>query len=242
MLVMSLMIPGYAFRARVRWLGTALLAVYVLLLLLFLVELGTSLANVAFGLMIALHATSICYALEQMTGSLTLLKRFGLALAILIIMGTLIYRPLLGQMQAHLFMPIRLNDRVYIVKPLTNPDTVQPGTLVVYNMPRWSRGHYLMRAGLGIGKVLAEEKEHVEFTSEGVLVNNTLLPRKAFMPLQGALDVPEKHWFIWPELDINRQPKVPDHILGDMYSSQALVSKDQFVGTICKRWFWRRMD
>ena len=260
-LVKSLLLPGYVFFTmdqRVRWVGSAILAGYGLLLLIFLAGLGTPLSNVAYGLMIALHATSICYALEQMAdGGLPLLRRVGLALIVLVIMGGVVYRLLLGQMQAHLFMPIRLHDRIYVVKTFTKPDTIRRGSQVVYKldpshhyriMPgthyniydrflTWGGGTYI-RGGFSAGKVLAEGGDNVKFTSEGMYVNGAMLPRNALMPTQKALIMPERHWFIWPEFDMYMRGTV----LSDLYFRLAMVSQDRFVGTLCKRWFWRRMD
>jgi hypothetical protein len=60
------------------------------------------------------------------------------------------------------------------------------------------------------------------------------------MPVAGELVVPEKHWFVWPELDISGRGEVgPDRIAAVMLQA-AVISQAEYVGKPFKHWFWRR--
>jgi len=52
--------------------------------------------------------------------------------------------------------------------------------------------------------------------------------------------VPEKHWFIWPELTIRGHGAVPETTLISTMLQLATVSEQQFEGKPMKRWFWHR--
>ncbi len=60
------------------------------------------------------------------------------------------------------------------------------------------------------------------------------------MPDSGTLTVPEKYWFIWPNLVISGNWNVGEASLSAAMIQMANVSEDQFMGKPFKRWFGRK--
>jgi hypothetical protein len=60
------------------------------------------------------------------------------------------------------------------------------------------------------------------------------------MPKSGDVAVPEKHWFVWPELGISGYGNTPEGNITAMMQQLALVPENDFVGKPFKRWLWRR--
>jgi hypothetical protein len=60
------------------------------------------------------------------------------------------------------------------------------------------------------------------------------------MPTSGEVAVPEKHWFVWPELDISVHGNVSEASISAMMLQSATVSESEFIGKPFKHWFWRR--
>jgi len=138
-------------------------------------------------------------------------------------------------------MPLLINGHVVIVQRLASPTSVKPGDWVAYTLEGddLARGLY-SRAGLGLRPVLAGAGDHVRFNPETVVVNGVSSPRLAHMPTTGALVVPEKNWFIWPQFDISNRGNTAEATIAATILRLATVSEAQFVGKPFKRWFWRR--
>src|SRR6185369_5447323 len=91
--VMGLILPGYSFwHCGRRMAGIALAVAYPVLGLLFLAGLGHPPSNVAFRLLIGIHATSIVYQLFHWVDDLSLFARMGVTLAVLGLMGFVVYQ------------------------------------------------------------------------------------------------------------------------------------------------------
>ena len=60
------------------------------------------------------------------------------------------------------------------------------------------------------------------------------------MPQGGDLIVPEKKWFIWPELGISGHGNAGEAVISATMLQLATVPEDRFVGKPFKRWFWRK--
>ena len=83
----------------------------------FLAQLGFPAANVGYGLLISLHATSIVFRgrpVAQRTPGFAL--KLGAAFATLFAVWGLIYAPLVDFAERHWFMPLRQGDRVLVVQ------------------------------------------------------------------------------------------------------------------------------
>ena len=90
----SLLVPGLGFLLRgPRWVGSLVLAVCLFLLLLFFVETGSQAGNVAFGLLLSVHSTSLMYLFEPWLAGTRLRTRIFVAMALLLALGGLVYLP-----------------------------------------------------------------------------------------------------------------------------------------------------
>lgn len=245
--LLSLILPGYAFFASGRRiLGLAAVAIYVNALVVFIVALGYQIGGLAFGLVIAVHATSIVF-LEGywLRESCRFGLRVVLALLTLFVVWFLIYAPVVDLVQAHWLMPLRVQGRVIVVQHMTSPKLVQRGDHLIYTLGATHNAlihneAVFVQSGYGWGGVLAVAGDVVNFSVNSFSVNGVPHPLLPHMPQSGGLVVPEKHWFIWPELDLNGHGNVGEANISAMMLQLAVVSEDQYVGRPFKRWFFRR--
>jgi len=245
---LSLVIPGYAFFANDRRvLGWTFLSVYCLSLILFVVALGYQIGNVGYGLMISAHASSIIFLegywlREQCRFS----HRLALAIVTLLVVWLAVYSPAVRFAERHWVTPVRVRNHVLIVRHSSSTQAIKRGDYVVYSMSRdrigdgHQGGAVVMRAGLGGGLVLGVAGDRVEFSTNSFSLNGASRPLLPHMPVSGEWVVPEKHWFIWPELDMNINGNVSAAAISEMMFQLATVPEDQFVGKPFRRWFWRR--
>jgi hypothetical protein len=243
---LGLVLPGYAFFANNRRvLGWTFAGVYCVLGALFVVALGYPISGLAYGLMIAAHASSIVFLQGYWLrdGS-----RFGFRLALagvtLLVVWRVFYAPLIGFAQARWIMPLRVRENVVVVHRLASAGDIKRGDLVMYSMAQGNAnrggGAMVVRSGYGYGPVLAVAGDRVEFSTNGVSFNGRLLPLLLGMPAGGDCVVPEKHWFVWPELDIFQNGNINPDAVSETMLQLALVSEEQFVGKPFNRWFGRR--
>jgi hypothetical protein len=244
----SLIVPGYSFFACGRkFAGRVFLAAYCLAAIVFVVALGYSAAGIAYGLMIAAHASSLCFLELRWLSDRTFGQRIGLALITVIVVGLLIYIPLISYLERHWLTPLRMNGYVVIVGQSAAPVVIRRGDWVAYNLRpnqewhfngRQAHGVVYVRAGVDLGPVLAIAGDQVEFTTNAFLVNGVSHPLLPHMATSGELIVPQKHWFIWPGIDITGRADAAT--VSTAVMNNALVSEEQFVGRPFKWWFWRR--
>lgn len=247
--VLCLLLPGYAFFANGRSpLGWAFAGGYVFSALLFVAALGYQLGSLGFGMMISAHASSIIflegYWLREGC-------RFGLrlVLAILTLLAVwlAVYAPLVRFAEAHFIMPLRMHDNVVIVQRLTPPSSISTGDWVMYSLSgrftgnaHGEGGAAWLRAGYSWGPVLALAGDRVVFSTNSFSVNGQEHPLQPHMPTKGELVVPEKHWFVWPELAISGHGNVSEANLSAFMLELATVSEVTYVGKPFKHWFGRR--
>jgi hypothetical protein len=245
---LSLLVPGFAlFANRRRLLGWIFLGVYCFSALVFVVALGYQAGGVAYGLMISAHATSIIF-LE--TCWLRDRRPFGFRLALagltLLVVWLGIYAPLVGFVERHWIMPLSVRGRAVIVRRAALPRNIRRGDWVMYSLEAayvgdgHRGGAVQVQPGFGWGPVLAVAGDRVEFSTNQYLVNGLARPLLPYLPRSGELVVAEKHWFIWPELDMVVHGNVGEASITEQMLRLASVSEDQFVGKPFHRWFWRR--
>lgn len=245
-LAASFLAPGVGFYLRgPRILGRAAMVASALLLFSFLFWLGHPAANFAFGLMLSLHATGFVYYCRPVLSGWSLRWRIFFTLATLLAIGVLIYSPLRGAMENHLFVPARRDGQVVVMNRFISPGAIRRGDWVMYSLPEVSTGNLhgggavRVQAGYGWGPVLAVAGDRVTFSKKSFAVSgvkHSLLPH---MPRDGELIVPEKNWFIWPELDISGHGHVGENTISDAMMRLALVPENRFAGRPFHRWFWR---
>lgn len=237
----SLLVPGLGFWLRgPRWLGNLALAACLFLVLLFFVGIGYPAGNIAFGLLLSIHGTSLIYLIEPWLTDARFRTRLIASMALLVGLGGLVYMPARNWMENRWLAPLRVNDRVVVVRKYATPPTVQRNDLIAYSLPGNNAYGAYVAAGFGFGPVLAVGGDRVRFTRAALEVNGVPQPRLANMPETGELTVPEKHWFIWPELAISGHGNVPAGTLTTTLMQMATISEAQFAGKPFKRWFWRR--
>ena len=238
---LSLLVPGMGFylRSERRW-GKAALAASGLLLAVFFVWLGYPAGNVAFGLLLSLHSTSIVYLCEPLLVDVRLRTRVFFSMAVLAVVGGLIYLPLRSLIQERCFIPMNVNGRIVVVRAYDSPASVRRGDWIAYSLKDAGVNGIYVRAGYGLGPVLATAGERLRFGSSALEVNGFRSARKAFMPESGELAVAENHWFVWPEVDISGHGNVGEAAISATLLKMSMITKDQFVGKPFKRWFGRR--
>ncbi len=247
--LLSLVFPGYAFFANGRRvLGWAFVVAYVFSGLLFLIALGYSIGGMAYGAMISVHASSIIFLEGRW---LREGARFGLRLVLamltLLAVWQAFYSPLAAFVEDHWVMPLRVKGNVVVVQRLNSAEGIKRGDVLMYTIngggagdAHRAGGAVRVQAGFGGAPVLALAGDRVEFSTNSFSVNGRTHPLLPHMPTSGELGVPEKHWFIWPELGINQNGNTTEATISAMMLQLATVSEDQFVGKPFKRWFWRR--
>lgn len=247
--LLSLLVPAYAFFANGRrTLGWAFAGVYIFSAVLFVVALGYQLGSLGYGLMISVHASSIIflegYWLREGC-------RFGLRIALAVItllaVWLAVYLPAVHFTEAHFIMPLRMHGNVVIVQRLTPPVRIQRGDWIMYSLREHSVGDAhreggaaWLRAGYSWGPVLAVTGDRVAFSTNSFSVNGVEHPLLPHMPTSGELVLPEKNWFVWPELAISGHGNVSEVTLSALMLEMATVSEVTYVGKPFKHWFGRK--
>jgi hypothetical protein len=140
---------------------------------------------------------------------------------------------------------VRRNGHVIVMEKFISPGRIQRGDWIMYSLQGLSTGEphrggaVWVRAGYGWGPVLAVAGDRVTFSTNSFSVNGIKQPLLPHMPQGGTLVVPEKHWFIWPELDISVHGNVGEGAISGAMMQLAMVSENQFAGKPLHRWFWR---
>ena len=251
-LLLGLIVPGYAFLANGRRImGWGFVGAYGMAGGLFIVALGYQLGNLGYGLMISAHASSIIFLeghwMRDSSGSAAFAWRFGLAVITLLVVWLAIYSPAVNYVEENWVVPLRVREKVVVMRRLGLAGDIQRGDAVMYSIREGNLGHahggggaVWVREGFGWGPVLAVAGDRVAFTTNAFLVNDIPHPLLPHMPTAGELVVPEKHWFIWPELAISNPHNAGEANISALMLQMATVAEDQFVGKPFKSWFGRR--
>jgi hypothetical protein len=219
--------------------GAAVMIVYVALIVTFLVALGFAASNIAFGLMISAHATSVALLLQRWLQPESLRWRMVLSVVALAFVGLGVYGPLRERILER-FLPLRVGEQVIVVRPLTAAVRVGPGDVVAFRLA-YTRldGPIFLAEGYGIERVLAVAGSRVVFNPDGYEVDGERRPRLEFMPSTGEMIVPQKHFFVWPRLDIVNRAGPGVNVSGAIVQI-AMIHEDKIVGRPCRHWFGRR--
>jgi hypothetical protein len=246
-LVASFLVPGLAVYIRgPRLWGRAALASCGLLLLSFIVWFGHPAGNFALGLLLSIHISGFVYYCSPLLLEASFSSRLLFTLLTMMVLGLLIYLPIWNVILQHWLIPLRVRDNVVIVHRLGSPHDIKRGDWVMFSQKSSETGEahnggaIWVRAGFGWGLVLAGAGDRVEFSANVFRVNGEARPLLPHMPSSGTLTVPEKHWFIWPDLDINTRGNVSEANISATMLQMATVSQEQVVGKPFKRWLWRR--
>jgi hypothetical protein len=246
-LALGLLVPGVAFwlRGRSPWAFPAS-CLCALLAGVFIVCFGLPPANIAFGLLISVHGFGFAWLCEPWLPNSSSRARILYSLGALLLIGGLIYQPLRSYIQRRWVMPIQVRNRVVLVQPFADPaaasrsPSLNRGDWVAYRVPDGGSHQVFIRGGIGFDRVLALPGDLVRFEQRGYSINGVTTPLRPDMPRQRDWVVPEKHWFIWPDLGIGGHGAVPGGALSEAMMDLATVSQEQLIGKPYERWFWRR--
>lgn len=238
---LCLLVPGYSFYTagwpRVAqvvaagWLGAGCV---------FLIWLGYAVANLAFGLMMSTHASSILHFLNRIAPVRSPWRRLLLSLGTVFAVGSLVYAPSVRWFQDHLFMPLDAGGRVCVVNPRARLLSLHRGDWIACRVESASVPGVRIREGIVLDRVLAEPGDLVQFSREEFRVNDVPGRKLRFMPGQGSLVLPEKTWLVWPSLDTVTRNNVSDEAIAAAVLQMAQVSSVQVIGRPFQRWFWRK--
>lgn len=240
-------IPGLAvwLRGPALW-GRAALFVCAELLLVFVVWLGYPFANFAFGLLLSVHCTGLVYYCGPLLVGESFRGRLGFTVLVLLALTLILYLPGLHFLQNHLLTPLRMNGRVYVVQHISRPGAIHRGDWVAYALDEnavgenYHGGTVHLRGGMSVGPVLALPGDSVAFSNDLFFVNGVLHTNLPHMPSSGSFTVAEKHWFIWPNLDISGHGNVGEARISSALMGLANVPEENFFGRPFHRWFWRK--
>jgi hypothetical protein len=241
------LVPGLAVYLRgPRLWGQAALAACAALMLVYLVWLGYPAANLAFGLLISIHATGFVFYCHPLMADASFRSRLAFTFLVLLALMLAIYMPARNLVQEHLVSPLRLGGQVIVVRRFLPPHAFQRGDWMAYSLDETSAGeaHHggavWFHGGAGLGPVLAVAGDYVGFSREGYSVNGTLRPSLPLMPVSGGWTVPEKHWFIWPNLAISGHGNVSEESINRTLLRLADVAPEQYLGQPLHHWLWRK--
>ncbi len=245
-LVAGFFVPGLAAWLREpRIWGKSALAGSIALFFIFIVWLGYPIANLAFGLLISLHATGFVYYCNPLMVGEPFRSRLGFTLLVLLGMGLLVYLPTRNFIQGHWLTPLRLHGQVIVVQRNFQARHVQRGDCVAYTLDEdavgenYHGGVVRVQNGLSLERVLATAGDRVVFSTNSFSVNGILHTNLAHMPISGEFTVPENHWFIWPNLGISGYGDVGEARISVAMLGLADVAERSFFGKPLHRWFWR---
>jgi hypothetical protein len=246
-LLAGFFVPGLAvyFRGPRLW-GRAALLTSATLLLLYVVWLGYPAANLALGMLISIHSTGFVYYCKPLMAEENFRSRFTFTLLSLLAMMLILYCPARSLVQQHLLTPLGMNGKVFVVQRIFLPHAIQRGDCVAYSLPETSeegahnRGAVQFHGGAELGPILAMAGDHVVFSQNTFSVNGILQPSVPHMPRAGEWIVPEKHWFIWPNLAISGHGNVSEQRISETMLELADVPAAQYLGQPFRHWFWRK--
>ncbi len=245
-LIAGFLVPGLAVYLRgPRLWGQAAMAASALLFFIFIIGLGFPAANIAFGLMISIHASGFVYYCNPLLAHEPLHSRLGFTFLVLLGAGFLIYVPMRNVIQNRWVLPVSANGHVIVIQKNATFHDVHRGDAVAFMTTGYSFSNHggqgvTEGSSLNLGAVLAVAGDHVEFSPKTFSVNGVSHVNLPHMPATGNVVIPENHWFIWPNLAISGNWNVGEENLSAAMLHLANVSEDQFIGRPFRHWFGRK--
>ena len=240
-LLVSLVVPGAGFYSRSpRFWGSLALVLSAVLTFVIIAWFGFPAAALAFGLLLSLHACGLVFVLDPLLVGAAFRTRLLFGGGILIALLCLVYVPGRDFVQRHWFLPLHVNGRVVVVTRMHSSTSWRRGDRVAYSFGSHSEHQLIIKGGVSLGPVLAVPGDHVRFSASDFEVNGLAQPRLPLMPSVGQFVVPEKRWFVWPEVAISGHGQVPSSQLAEALLVLCTISQDQFVGKPAHRWLWRK--
>jgi len=239
--VLGLTFPGFSFiDAGWKTLGKITLLAWLIAAFVFLAWLGHGISTFAFGLMMSMHVSSILYLHNRAFPGMRVLKRLLFSLALLVIVGQVVYASTLALCHHYLFIPLRVGGKVYVINRLHDPQRLRRGDFVACHAEAAAFGNVRIRDGYILDKIIAGPRDRLEFTRSGFFVNGIPSRSLPLMPVSGTTELPPQTWLIWPSLETVVHVNVDPHSVSAAVLKMAIIPREQMIGTPFKRWFWRR--
>jgi len=239
-ILLCLLLPGFSFHDAgwKRW-ARIIAASWLAAGFVFLLWLGYSAANVAFGLMMSLHVSSVVHFLNRVAPGISVWRRLVLSLGVLFVVGTLVYATGLKWLQNQMFMPLQTADKVYVVNRLAPTETLRRGDWVAFHSERVGGGGIYIQEGYVLDRILAGPGDEVEFTAADFRVNRVPREKLPLMPSNERLVLPQNNWLIWPSLRTVTRNNIAEDAIARSVLQMATVRREQIIGRPFRRWFWR---
>ena len=240
-LILGVTVPGLSWL----WYGRPVfslmtIASYCLLVVTFLIWIGYPAGILSLAMLMSIHTSSILYMNRRLTPAVELWKRIVWSLVVFALVSLLVYQPLRRYVERRWFIPLRVGERVLVVKTCTSPAIIKRGAWVAYRI-NTSRGDRIqVEEGYGVSKVLGVAGDRISFQPNGFSINGEMQPRHSYMPAKGNLVVADGSWFIWPDLTISGHGEVGADITENTITALAMVPKSNFIGVVFNRWWWRK--
>jgi len=231
-------VPGYAFCLYGRRiLGWGMMALYAVAAWCFLAWLGHVAASFALGVMMSLHAVSLLYVARHRPALPSLRWQVFQAWGIVLVVSGLVYPSLRRHLEQHWFMPVTVRNQVVIVDVRPSARHIERGDWITFRYKAVRRGFVHAESGFGMGVVEGIAGDQVIFGREEYTIAGVRNPRRWMMPQSGQWQVPENHWFVWPDSSMNISGNAAN--VTPMLQDLALVPESQLVGKPFRRWFGR---
>jgi hypothetical protein len=195
---------------------------------------GQVMGGVAFGLVIALHASGIAAYLDHTAPADSFVYRLGRRFLLLGGVGLLL-SVTTARIMERIVVPVTGPTSVLLINPHAQTHDLLPGETVAYNLDAIRVSQVRITAGLYLGRVLALPGSEIEFTPSHYRVDGIAHPSLPHMPSSGKVTVEAGRSFIWPSVFLfSGDPGTRSFPL-----SGGLVADSALVGRPYKRWFWR---
>ena len=229
--LLQFLVPGAALPAGgLRRHRKSVMAIWLTLLALSLVGIGTAWASWAMVAAAVIHTVAVSAAL---TGSLTHLPRAGRAWrASLYAMLTVLvlYQLLMPWIIRSFVLPIRVQDSSVLINTAVARSGLKRGDWIAY---RFDNGQ------TGFDRILALPGETVHFHPDAFEAGGMAYQRVAgSMPEEGSITLTESEYFVWPAGA--RYPAYGEAQFTAMLTRLSLVPRDRVTGRAYQRWLWRK--
>lgn len=219
--------------------GRAVMAGWLVCLVLGLALLGTGIASVLFGVMIFLHTTGLVVLFGPWIASCGWVTRLASGLGMAALLTVFLYMPVQSWTHRNWFLPVTMEGRVVVVQVLNDPGQVRRGDWVLYRQDSVNAGGVRLREGLSMGPVLGMPGDEVAFLPTGVRSGGRVWPRQEGMPELGSVGVSTDSWMIWPRWRVLVLQGLPPEVAHDLALQQSVVAQEKLVGRPFRHWFFR---
>lgn len=233
-------VPIYGwFLVRQRLWALGATSVYVAGLVTAILCLGWSSAGWAGGTMITLHGLGIAdyfYSGKLRPPPERRRARYAIVIVLVGLVYSFVGRAALGTF----VIPLQTESDVVLVNPRSRPIEPRRGEVIAYRMGSWGAGHFMLRDGTYLGRVIGLPGEMIEFGPITFSVNGESQPRRLAMPRQGKFIIPPDRMMVWP-IGLHREFDYEKEAF-DFAQRATLLPDSAFVGRPYKRWFLRKQS